>query len=121
MPYEMLPEINIFYKKIYKFYPAAALLHLNLKLNISIVVRHLILTTHDSHKTRRNPKILILTWHGEDLDQEAGFSRSRLLHCTSVELKSAIIPNVGESSALFLLVGDCVRAILFMIKIKKGE
>ena len=31
-------------------------------------------------------------------------------HCTLVGLTPTITPNVGNSSASFLLVGDCVRA-----------
>ena len=43
-------------------------------------------------------------------DHQGGSSRARLLHCTTEWLTSAISPNVGNSSASFLLVGICVRA-----------
>lgn len=35
----------------------------------------------------------------------------RPLHCTTLRLTAAIAPNVGDSGAQFLLVGDCVRAV----------
>ena len=35
----------------------------------------------------------------------------RPFHCTLVGLTNAIAPNVGDSGAQILLVGDCVRAI----------
>ena len=44
-------------------------------------------------------------------DHEGGSSRVRPFHCTSVGLTPTITPNVGNSNASFLLVGDCVRAI----------
>ena len=44
-------------------------------------------------------------------DHEGGSSRARPFHCTSVGLTPAIISNVDNSTASFLLVGDCVRAI----------
>ena len=44
-------------------------------------------------------------------DHEGGSSRVRPFHCTSVGLTPTITPNVGNSRASFLLVGDCVRAI----------
>ena len=40
-----------------------------------------------------------------------GTSTVRPFHCTTVGLKRAIIPNVDDSGAQFMLVGDCVRAI----------
>lgn len=43
-------------------------------------------------------------------DQGGGSSRLRPDHCTAVGLTPTITPNVGNSSAQFLLVGDCVRA-----------
>ena len=52
----------------------------------------------------------ILTWHRRNLDQEGGSSRARPFHCTSNWLTLAITPNVGDSGALFMVVGDCVRA-----------
>ena len=48
---------------------------------------------------------------GVNHDHEGGSPRVRLFHCTEDELTSTITPNVGNSSASFLLVGDCVRAI----------
>ena len=48
---------------------------------------------------------------GVNHDHEGGSPRVRLFHCTEEELTSTITPNVGNSSASFLLVGDCVRAI----------
>ena len=48
---------------------------------------------------------------GVNHDPEGGSPRVRLFHCTEEELTSTITPNVGNSSASFLLVGDCVRAI----------
>ena len=47
-------------------------------------------------------------------DQEGGSSRVRPGHCTWVGLTPTITPNVGNSNASFLLVGDCVRAIPFL-------
>lgn len=44
-------------------------------------------------------------------DHVGGSSRSRPFHCTSAGLTPTITPNVGNSNASFLLVGDCVRAI----------
>ena len=44
-------------------------------------------------------KIDILTWHRGYCDQQGSSPRSRLFHCTSVELKPAIPPNVGNSGA----------------------
>ena len=43
--------------------------------------------------------ICILTWHRGHCDQQGSSPRSRLFHCTSVELKPAIPPNVGNSGA----------------------
>ena len=48
---------------------------------------------------------------GVNHDQEGGSPRARPFHCTSVGLTPAIISNVDNSTASFLLVGDCVRAI----------
>ena len=44
-------------------------------------------------------------------DQEGGSSGVRLFHCTKDWLTPTITPNVGNLSAQFLIVGDCVRAI----------
>ena len=41
----------------------------------------------------------ILTWHRGHCDQQGSSPRSRLFHCTLVELKPAIPPNVGNSGA----------------------
>ena len=43
--------------------------------------------------------VIILTWHRGYCDQQGSSPRSRLFHCTSVELKPAIPPNVGNSGA----------------------
>ena len=52
-----------------------------------------------------------LTWHGIHGDHEGRDSRMSPFHCTKVGMTPAIIPNVDNSSALFLVAGDCVRAI----------
>ena len=44
-------------------------------------------------------------------DHEGGSSSVRPLHCTSDGLTPTITPNVGNSNAQFLIVGDCVRAL----------
>lgn len=46
-------------------------------------------------------------------DQGGGSSRVRPDHCTAVGLTPTITPNVGNSNAKFLLVGNCVRAVPF--------
>ena len=46
-----------------------------------------------------------------NLDHQGGSSRARLDHCTRIELTSAIIPNVDNSFAQFLLAGNGVRAV----------
>ena len=48
---------------------------------------------------------------GVNRDHEGGSPRVRPFHCTSARLTPTITPNVGNSNAQFLLVGDCVRAI----------
>ena len=60
---------------------------------------------------RRWVCLSILTWHRGYHDHLGGSSRVRPFHCTTVWLTFAITPNVGDSGAQFLLVGDCVRAI----------
>ena len=50
-------------------------------------------------------------------DHEGGSSRVRPFHCTTAGLTPTITPNVGNSRASFLLVGDCVRAIPLFLKI----
>lgn len=52
----------------------------------------------------------ILTWYRGYRDQPGGASRKRPFHCTSVGLKPAITPNVGNSGTQFICVGVCVRA-----------
>lgn len=68
----------------------------------------------DNVSRRPKPTESILTWHRRNLDQEGGSPRARPYHCTSVWLTLAITPNVGDSGALFMVVGDCVRAIPFI-------
>ena len=53
----------------------------------------------------------IHTWLRKNPDPAGGSPRASLYHCTTVWLTLAIAPNVGDSGAQFLLVGDCVRAI----------
>ncbi len=53
----------------------------------------------------------ILTWLRGNLDQEGGSSRVRPYHCTTAGLTLAINPNVINSGVIFLVVGDCVRAV----------
>ena len=57
------------------------------------------------------PESSILTWHRGYHDPLGGSPSVRPFHCTEVGLTAAIIPNVDDSGAQFLLVGDCVRAI----------
>lgn len=64
------------------------------------------------------PKSSILTWHRGDRDRQGGSPRARPLHCTTLRLTLAIIPNVDDSGAQFLLEGDCVRAIPWLLKPK---
>ena len=47
---------------------------------------------------------------GVNVDHVGRSPRARPFHCTSVGLTLAITPNVGDSGAAFLVVGDCVRA-----------
>ena len=53
---------------------------------------------------------IILTWYRADRDPPGGLPRKRPFHCTSVGLKPAITPNVGNSGTQFICVGVCVRA-----------
>ena len=62
-------------------------------------------------KTWSGSHLSILTWHRGYRDPLGGSPIVRPFHCTSVGLTDAIAPNVGDSGAQFLLVGDCVRAI----------
>ena len=55
-------------------------------------------------------KRFILTWQGRYHDHEGGFPRTRLTHCTASVLTPAISPNARNSTAKFVVVGDCVRA-----------
>src|SRR4029434_5200450 len=54
---------------------------------------------------------LILTWQGRYNEQEGCLPRARLGHCTPVLLTPANSSNVGISTAQFLVVGNCVRAL----------
>ena len=54
-------------------------------------------------------------------DHEGGSSRARPFHCTSARLTPTITPNVGNSNAQFLLVGDCVRAIPLSVWVGSKE
>jgi len=49
--------------------------------------------------------VVILTWRRGYRDPEGGSPRVRPFHCTAVGLTPAIAPNVGNSGALFLVVG----------------
>ncbi|WP_375676103.1 hypothetical protein, partial [Bartonella sp. CL42QHWL] len=55
---------------------------------------------------------------GVNVDHQGRSPRARPFHCTSVGLTLAITPNVGDSGAAFMVVGDCVRAIPLQTKIK---
>ena len=57
----------------------------------------------------------ILTWHRGNRDRHGGSPRARPLHCTTVGLTLAIFPNVDDSGVQFLLGGDCVRAIPWLL------
>ena len=57
-----------------------------------------------------NPSNSYLPGWGVNRDHEGGSPRARPFHCTPVGLTPAISPNVGNSTALFVLVGICVRA-----------
>ena len=48
---------------------------------------------------------------GVNHDHQGGSPRVRPFHCTSARLTPTITPNVGNSNAQFLIVGDCVRAL----------
>ena len=73
-----------------------------------------------SHPCRRNPgqievaacpRLSILTWHRLYSDPQGCGPGARPFHCTSVWLTPAIFPNVEDSGAQFISVGDCVRAL----------
>ena len=51
-------------------------------------------------------------------DPQGRSSRARLYHCTPVWLTLAIAPNVGDSGAQFMVVGDCVRALPCKMQLK---
>ena len=64
----------------------------------------------EEYKTSSVETESILTWYRGYRDHAGGASRKRPFHCTSVGLKPAITPNVGNSGTQFLCVGVCVRA-----------
>ena len=66
-----------------------------------------------SDKGERFEWLLYLPGAGVNHDQEGGSPRVRPVHCTPGELTPTIVSNVNNSSAKFLLVGVCVRAIPF--------
>ena len=51
---------------------------------------------------------------GVNVDHEGHSPRMRLFHCTKTELTPTIAPNVSNSNALFLIVENCVRALLLL-------
>lgn len=52
---------------------------------------------------------------GVNADLRGRSPRASPFHCTSVGMTLAIIPNVDDSGALFLVVEDCVRALLLNV------
>ena len=58
---------------------------------------------------------------GVNRDHEGGSPRTRLGHCTSVRLNPTIVPNVDNSRASFLIVEDCVRALLLESLLDRGR
>ena len=55
----------------------------------------------------------ILTWRRGIRDHDGGAPRVRPVHCTFTDgLTPAILPNVENSGVKFMVVEDCVRAIL---------
>ena len=79
--------------------------------SLIVIARHLFHTCVSLKAWAPDSPPSILTWHRGDRDREGGSPRARPLHCTTVGLTLAIIPNVDDSGAQFLLGGDCVRAI----------
>ena len=57
------------------------------------------------------PVSSILTWHRLYSDPQGCGPGARPFHCTSAWLTPAIFPNVEDSGAQFISVGDCVRAL----------
>lgn len=55
--------------------------------------------------------LLILTCQGKYHDHKGSFPRARFINCTLDALTPAISPNVGNSNAKFVVVGDCVRSV----------
>lgn len=51
----------------------------------------------------------ILTWPGSVHEHEGGFPRARLIHRASDALTPATSSNLGNSTAWFVVMGDCVR------------
>lgn len=51
----------------------------------------------------------ILTWPGSVHEHEGGFPRARLIHRASDALTPATSSNLGNSTAWFMVMGDCVR------------
>src|SRR4029434_8945260 len=64
---------------------------------------------------------LILTWQGRYNDQEGCLPGARLGHCTPVVLTPANSSNVGISTAQFLVVGNCVRALPWLSRLMTGD
>lgn len=58
-----------------------------------------------------NMNLLILTCQGKYHDHKGSFPRARFINCTLDALTPAISPNVGNSNAKFVVVGDCVRSV----------
>ena len=51
-----------------------------------------------------------LSGRGDTITTKVVFQGLRLIHCTLNVLLPVISPNVGNSTAEFVVVGDCVRA-----------
>lgn len=49
----------------------------------------------------------ILTWPGSVHEHEGGFPRARLIHRASDALTPATSSNLGNSTAWFMVMGDC--------------
>lgn len=74
-------------------------------------------------KTATCARLFILTWHRGDRDHAGGSPGWRPVHCTEDGLSPAITPNAGNSGALFLIAGICVRAFPHLVneKIEKNK
>ena len=70
---------------------------------------------------KMNNKNSYLPGPGVNRDHEGGSPRTRLGHCTSVRLNPTIVPNVDNSRASFLIVEDCVRALLLESLLDRGR